>query len=317
MHWARILAYITGTVDQELLLRNEYLIAENRLLRAQIKGRLLWSNAQRATLGEIGHRLGRKALADGANAARPDTILGWFRTLVARKFNGSNARAYPGRPRIAAEIEQLIVRMAKENPDWGYDRIVGALANLGHVVSDQTVGNVLKRHGMPAAPERQRTTTWAAFIRSHMAVLAGSDFFTAEVFTLRALVTYYVLFFIPLGSRELEIAGFTVHPNDSWMMQIARNVSMDQWGFLRNCRYLLHDRDTQYTESFRAIRKLGPVTALPISHSSRARHALPRAADCRFAESPGPPPARGIAALDTELQNGHRTPQGIPAWPRQ
>ena len=268
MHWARILAYITGTVDQELLLRNEYLVAENRILKAQVEGRLLLSDAERATLGEIGHRLGRKALEDVANAARPDTILGWYRRLVARKFDGSKGRARPGRPRIEAAIEQLIVRMAKENPGWGYDRIVGALANLGHEVSDQTVGNVLKRHGVPAAPERRHTTTWAAFIRSHLAVLAGADFFTAEVFTLQGLVTFYVLFFIHLESRRVNIAGITVHPDERWMQQMARNVTMEGWGFLGNCRYLLHDRDTKYTESFRAILKTSGVEPLALPRRS-------------------------------------------------
>jgi hypothetical protein len=92
--------------------------------------------------------------------------------------------------------------MAGENRDWGYDRIARALANLGHEVSDQTVGNVLRRHGLPSAPERKRTTTWAAFIWTHMDLLAGIDFFTAEVLTLRGLVTYYVLFFIHLESRR-------------------------------------------------------------------------------------------------------------------
>jgi putative transposase len=263
--WARILAYITGTVDQELLLRNEYLVAENRILKAQIKGRLRLSDAERATLGEIGHRLGRKALEDVAHAARPDTILGWFRRLVARKFDGSKARQYPGRPKIDPAIEQLIVRMAKDNADWGYDRIVGALANLGHEVSDQTVGNVLERHGILPAPERKRTTTWAQFIRSHMAVLAGTDFFSVEVLTHRGLLTFYVLYFIHVASRKVEVAGITVHPNEQWMQQIARNVTMEGWGVLGNCRYLLHDRDAKYTESFRAIMKAGGVepVALP------------------------------------------------------
>ena len=136
MEWQRILAYITGTVDQELLLRNEYLVGENRILGAQLKGRLLLSVAEKKTLAEIGHRLGRKSLEDVANAAKPDTILGWYRKLVAQKFDGSKARQSPGRPRIDAEVEQLIVRIAKENPTWGYDRIVGALTNLGHAVSD-------------------------------------------------------------------------------------------------------------------------------------------------------------------------------------
>ena len=125
MEWARILAYVTGTADQELLARNEYLAAANRLMKAQLKGRLKLSDAERGALGEIGHRLGRKVLADVATVARPDTILGWYRKLVARKFDGSEARRGPGRPRIKREVEQLIIRMASENRNWGYDRIAG------------------------------------------------------------------------------------------------------------------------------------------------------------------------------------------------
>ena len=132
MDWARILAYVTGLVDQELLARTEYLAAENRILKAQLKGRLKLSDSERATLGEIGHRLGRKVLGEVANVARPDTILAWYRKLVARKFDVWKLRRSRGRPRIKRELEQLIVRMAKENRDWGYDRIVGALANLGY-----------------------------------------------------------------------------------------------------------------------------------------------------------------------------------------
>ena len=268
MDWARILAYVTGTVDQELLARNEYLAAENRILKAQLKGRLRLSDAERATLGEIGHRLGRRILSEVANVARPDTILAWYRKLVARKFDGSRARRGPGRPRIKREVELLIVRMAKENRDWGYDRIAGALANLGYEISDQTVGNVLQRHALPPAPERKHTTTWAAFIRTHLALLAGTDFFTAEVLTLRGLVTYYVLFFIHLESRRVDIAGITIHPDEPWMKQVARNVTMEGCGALRDCRYLLHDRDTKFTNSFRAIIASGRVKPLVLpAHS--------------------------------------------------
>jgi putative transposase len=211
MDWARILACVTGRVDQELMARNDYLATENRILKAQLDARLKLSDAERAALGEIGHRLGRKVLAEVATVARPDTILAWYRKLVARKFDGSEARRGPGRPRVKRELEQLIVRMAHENRDWGYDRIVGALANLGFAISDQTVGNVLQRHGLLPAPERKHTTTWATFIRTHLALLAGTDFFTAEILPLRGLVTYYVLFFIHLESRRVEIAGITVH----------------------------------------------------------------------------------------------------------
>jgi transposase len=264
MDWARILAYITGTVDQELLLRNEYLAAENLILKAQLKTPLRLTDAERMTLAEIAHRLGRKALEDVANVVKPDTLLGWYRRLIARKFDGSKSRCYPGRPRIDDEIEQWVVRMAKENSDWGYDRIVGAMANLGYMLSDQTVGNILHRNGISPAPARKRTTTWADFIRVHMAVLAGTDFFSVEVLTLRGLVTYYVLFFIRLESRRVEVVGITQHPNEAWMKQIARNVTMDDWGFLNNCRYLIHDRDTKYCQSFRDIIESGDIKTLPL-----------------------------------------------------
>jgi hypothetical protein len=214
MNWGRILAYVTGTVDQEPLARNDYLAAENRILKAQLTGPLRLLDAARASLGEIGHRLGRKVLADVATIARPDTILGCYRKLVARKFDGSRRVEVRADRASRREVEQLIIRMASENRDWGYDRIAGALANLKYEISDQAVGNVMQRHGLPPAPERKRTTTWAAFIRSHLALLAGTDFFTAEVLTLRGLVTYYVLFFIHLESRRVDIAGITVHPDE-------------------------------------------------------------------------------------------------------
>ena len=139
--WLRLLAYVTGSVNQELLFRNEYLAAENRILRTKLAARLRLSNPERITLAEIAKRLGHKALAEVACVAKPDTILGWYWRLVAQKFDGSKHRQYPGRPPITSEVEALVVRMARENSGWGYDRIVGALANLGHRLSDQTVKN--------------------------------------------------------------------------------------------------------------------------------------------------------------------------------
>src|SRR5207244_13391672 len=132
MPWKALLAYITGSVDQELLLRNEYLVTENRILRHQITGRVRLSDGERKTLAEIGKRLGKQALAEVANIVTPDTILAWHRKLVAQKFDGSAQRRTCGRPKVAAELEALIVRIAQENRSWGYDRIVGALANLGY-----------------------------------------------------------------------------------------------------------------------------------------------------------------------------------------
>jgi hypothetical protein len=146
-NWLQLLAYVTGSINQELLLRNEYLAAENHILKSQIKGRLQLSDGQRATLAGIAERLGRKALQEIACIAKPDTILAWYRKLVAQKFDGSKKRGLAGRPRVDAAIEELVVKLARENSGWGYDRIVGALANLGHKISDQSVGNILRRHG--------------------------------------------------------------------------------------------------------------------------------------------------------------------------
>src|SRR5205085_4360845 len=200
------------------------------MLRDQLKGRIRLSDGERKALAEIGQKLGKKALEEVAKIVKPATILRWHRQLVTQKCDGSQQRKAPGRPTIDPELEALVVRMAQENRSWGYDRIVGALANLGHTISDPTVRNMLKRQGVPPAPERKTTTTWKECIRTHMDVLVATDFFTAEVWTLGGLVTYYVLFFIHLGSRKVHIAGVTPHPNEAWMVQVARNVTMEEWG---------------------------------------------------------------------------------------
>jgi putative transposase len=264
MDWKTLLAYIPGTVDQELRLRNESLVTENRILRHQLKGRDRLSNGERKALADIGQKLGKQALEEVATIVKPDTILGWHRKLVAQKFDGSAQRRAPGRPMVDQEVEALIVRLAKENRSWGYDRIVGALANLGLTVSDQTVSNVLKRHGIAPAPERKTTTTWKEFIRTHLDLLVATDFFTAKVWTLGGLVTYYVLSFMHLGSRQVHVAGVTPHPNEAWMVQVARNVTMEEWGFLSPGQYLIHDRDTKFCPAFQQIIDDAGVKRVPL-----------------------------------------------------
>jgi putative transposase len=185
-----------------------------------------------------------------ACVAKPETILGWYHRLIAHKFDGSNHRTYPGRPRVGLELEALIVGMARENGSWGCDRIASALANLGHHVSDQTVGNVLRRHGIPTEPKRGQTTTWRDFISAHMAVLAGRDFFTVEVLSWRGLATYYVLFFRNFETRRITLAGITRHPTEAWIAQMARTAVDDPSGAMRKCRYLLHHRDAKFGAAF-------------------------------------------------------------------
>lgn len=188
-------------------------------------------------------------MADTVTIVRPETILKWRRRLIAQKFDASKARRYPGRPRIRPEIEALVLRLARDNPAWGYDRIAGAIRNLGHRLSDQTVANMLVRHGLPPSGQRRRQTTWAEFRRRHRDVLCACDFFRTEVWSRSGLMTYYLLFFIHLGSRKVVLGGITVSPQEAWIKQVARNVT--GWeGELGNCRYLIHDRDTKYCRSF-------------------------------------------------------------------
>jgi transposase len=207
MDWKKLLGSVPDSVDQELRLRNEYLLAENRILRQQVRGRLLLTDSDRKALAAIGQQLGRKALAEIATVAQADTILAWNRTFAAQKCDGAKPSPSVGRPRINQEMEDLVVRMAQENRSWGYDRIVGALANLGYTISDQTVGNILKRHGIPPAPERKRAVTWREFIRFHMAVLLATDFFTSEMWGWFALTISSLLCLIHCARQHIHSMG--------------------------------------------------------------------------------------------------------------
>ena len=129
-------------------------------------------------------------------------------------------------------IVDLILRMALENRSWGYTRIRGALANLGHQVARGTIANILREHGIEPAPERDRHTRWSTFLKAHWECLTATDFLSVEVYTIKGLVTYYILFFIDLASRSVHIAGITPHPDNRWMTQIARNVTQTSFVML-------------------------------------------------------------------------------------
>jgi putative transposase len=152
-----------------------------------------------------------------------DTILRWHRQLVANKWDYSNRREKKtGRPRIRQIIVDLTLQFARENPTWGYDRIQGALANVGYHISDTTVGNILKQHGIEPAPTRQRTGSWETFLKSHWDVMAAIDFTTVEVWTKNGLVTFYLLFVMELKTSRVHFAGCTISPLEAWMKQMAR-----------------------------------------------------------------------------------------------
>src|SRR3989441_8877496 len=202
MDWKQLLAHVTGSVDAELRLRNAYLEAENRILRKQINGRVQLTHGDRRALAALGQKLGRKVLEEIATVATPNTILARHRKFVDQKCEGSQQRQAPGRPKVAPALEALVVRMAQENRSWGYDRLVGALTNLGYTISDQTVGNILKRHGIPPAPERKKTMTWREFIRIHLEMLGATDFFSSEIWTWCRFVIPPLLSCIPYGQNN-------------------------------------------------------------------------------------------------------------------
>ncbi len=141
----------------------------------------------------LGKTLGREALQEWASIVTPDTIMRWYRKLIATRWDYS-ARRGPGRPPVILLLRKLVVRMAIENPRWGYDRIEGEIRKLGHRLSTTTVRNILRANGIEPSPERRKRTTWRQFPSAHWDCLAATDFFTVEVWSLRGLVTYYVLF---------------------------------------------------------------------------------------------------------------------------
>jgi putative transposase len=241
---------IAGWINQHQHDVINYLIEENRVLRAQIGNRRLrFRDDQRQRLAVKAKKLGRKILAQIATVVAPETLLAWHRKLIANKYDGSAQRSV-GRPRTDADIAALVTRMAEENRNWGYRRIQGALANLGHLLAHNTVANILRRHGIEPAPERIRKTTWKEFLNSHWDQIVASDFFTIEVWTPTGLQRFVVLFFMELSTRRVEIGGIASRANGLWMAQIARNVTDGVDGFFKGKRYLIHDRDPLYTREF-------------------------------------------------------------------
>jgi transposase InsO family protein len=245
-----LLIAVAGWMNQAQQQMIEYLREENRVLREQLgERRLRLNDDQRRRLAAKAKGLGRKRLAEVAGIVTPETLLAWHRKLIAQKYDGSAQRG-SGRPRTDSEIEELVVRLANENRDWGYRRIQGALKNLGHEVAHTTIGKMLERNGLEPAPERIRKTTWKEFLTQHWDQIVATDFFTVEVWTARGLQRMVVLFFLELATRKVELGGIAADVDGLWMEQIARNLTDAEEGILRGKKYLIHDRDPLFTAKF-------------------------------------------------------------------
>jgi transposase InsO family protein len=269
-----LIAMVAGWLQRHQQQAISYLLEESRVLKAHHDGRLRLTDTERRRLAALAHPLGRQRLREIATIATPDTLLRWYKRLIAQKFDGSTRRTQLGRPPVAEEVERLAVQMAEENPTWGYRRIQGALANLGHQLDKITVRNILRRHHLEPAPHRRKAgMSWAQFLTLHWDVLAATDFFTVEVATWHGLVTYYVLVVMELATRRVEIAGITPHPTAAFMQQCARQLTDPFEGFLLGKRYLIHDRDTKFTQAFDTLLKdsgVEPVLLPPRSPNLNA-----------------------------------------------
>ena len=234
-HVQFLLLVLAGWVNRQQQDVIDYLQEENRVLRAGLRGkRLRLSDDDRRSLAVKAQALGREALAQIASVAAPATL----------------------------------VRVARENPTWGYTRLRGALKNLGHELGRNTIKRILAEHGIAPAPERGRSMSWSTFIKAHWGAIAATDLFTVEVVNPFGLVRYHVLFVIDIATRCVCIGGITSDPNGEWMKQVVRNLT-DMWdGFLLGKRYLIHDRDPLFTEAVRGLLRDSGVKPLRLPANS-------------------------------------------------
>ena len=254
---------LAGWINQQQEDVIDYLREEVRILK-EMNGekRLRFTDDQRRRLARKAKRIGFSRLKEIVGVVTPQTLLAWHRKLIAKKYDSSGKRGKVGRPPTKEEIRDLVIRMAEENRSWGYTRIRGAMANLGHEIGRGTIAEILKQAGLEPAPERGKKGTWAEFLKTQWDVLGATDFFTVEVWSLGGLVRYHVLFVIRLSSRKVHIAGIIPEPDRLWMKQVGRHLTDCVDGFLCGCRYLIHDRSSLFTREFLAILKSGGVKSV-------------------------------------------------------
>jgi putative transposase len=244
-----------------LVLRHQLAVLRRQVSRPRLEP------ADRALLAALSRALPRSRWS--CFSVKPDTLLRWHRRLVA------GAWTYPhrgqGRPSLDDDVQQLIVRLARENPRWGYQRIKGELLRLGVRVSATAIRTTLRRHALDPAP-RPATTTWRAFLRQQAAGIVACDFFTVDTVWLRRL---YVLFFLELDTRRIHLAGVTANPDGAWVTQQARNLLFALGERERRVRFLLRDRDTKFCRSFDDVfRSEGAdVVVVPVQAPNANAHA--------------------------------------------
>jgi putative transposase len=250
------LIVLLGRGDRAKELEILVLRHELSILRRQV-GRPRFEPHDRLLLAAFSRMLPRRSWT--AFFVRPEALLAWHRRLVARRW--THPHRHPGRPSISWDVRELIVRLARENPSWGYLRIAGELRKLGIAVSASSVRNILKAAGLPPVPRRD-SQSWRSFLRSHGESILACDFFTVDTVWLHRL---YVLAFLSIDSRRIEYFAVTSKPDTAWMLQQARNLLMQLDDHDKQVRFLIHDRDAKFPRAFDALRP----SARPSRHRTR------------------------------------------------
>jgi putative transposase len=221
-------------------------------------------------------------LAESVRLFKPDTLIGWHRELVRRKWTFKQGRK-PGRPPIDAELERWILQVARDNPGLGYEKLAGELRKLGFTVSKTTVSTVLERPGVPPAPERyRRGSSWRVFLNHYRDQFLACDFFTVEILGLQTL---YVLFFLEHGTIRVHLAGCTAHPSGPWVTQQVRQMTWALQDRELPMRYLIHDHDTKFTDVFDTVFKTEGVAIVDIPYQARMQTPSPNGGCARCAKS--------------------------------
>lgn len=247
--WIALVTYLSYCIDKELYKAIDYLKSQVEVLVEQQEKqnkRILLTHHQRMRIAAKAKRLSRKMLEQCTVLFTVDTIMGWYNKLISQKYDGSHNRTKPGRPQITEEIVNLVIRFKEENPRWGYQKITDQIEYLGYTISKTSVKNILIENGFDPEPDLTVKSTWHEFLRSHWDVLTACDFFTIELLVGRKLIRCTVFFVIEFSTRKVFFAPIKLQPDGKYMKQVARILTDCENGFLKDKRYLIHDRDPLY-----------------------------------------------------------------------
>jgi putative transposase len=272
-----LLLYLTVASDRELARQVQFLMEQNRILRAKLPQRISITVQERRRLLKFGRGLKRPVLKELLTVVTPQTFARWVSDERKPKSKAALEPRKPGRPRTPEEIRDLVLCIAEET-GWGSKKIVGELLKLGISIARTTVNDILKAHGFDPSPKRSEGT-WREFVRRHIETLWACDFFSKKVLTKAGLVDVFVLFFIHVGSRRVHIAGLTTNPDEAWVVQQARNMSMVFAEQSIAPSHLIMDMGTKFTKKFRdtlasdgmEILRVGPRKPNLNAHAERLR----------------------------------------------